>query len=92
MPYDSVNDTGGARDNKVYFHSTGGYLRPTLYLNATANPNEVNDFGWFETNATGTFVGTRHKLFSGTGVTKDQIPTPTGTSLVYSPTRYFGFY
>ena len=63
-----------------------------MYLNATANPNEVNDFGWFETNATGTFVGTRHKLFSGTGVTKDQIPTPTGTSLVYSPTRYFGFY
>ena len=92
MFYDSVGDTLGARDNTVYFRSTGGRLRATLYLNATANPDEVNDFGWFETNATGTIVGTRHLLFSGTAVTKDQIPTPTGTSLVFSPTRYFGFY
>jgi hypothetical protein len=92
MPYDSVGDTGGARDNTVYFRSSGGRLRATLYLNATANPNEVNDFGWFETNATGTVVGTRHLLFSGTGVTKDQIPTPTGTSITFSPTRYFGYY
>ena len=74
MPYDSVadNPTGpapGARDNKVYFRSFGSTLRATLYLNATANPNEVNDFGWFSTNSSGTIVGTRHKLFGGTGVT-----------------------
>ena len=92
MPYDSVNDMGGARDNKVYFRGSGASLRATLYLNATANPNEVNDFGWFETNSTGSIVGVRHKLFSGTGVTKDQIPTPTGTSVFFTPTRYFGFY
>ncbi len=92
MPYSSVADTGGARDNKVYFRSAFGSLRATLYLNATANPNEVNDFGWFETNATGTIVGTRHLLFTGTGVTKDQIPTPTGTSVTFTPTRYFGYY
>jgi hypothetical protein len=92
MPYDSAGDTGGARDNKVYFRSPGGSLVATLFLNATANPNEVNDFGWFETNAAGTVVGTRHKLFSGTGVTKDQIPTPTGTVAVFTPTRYFGYY
>jgi hypothetical protein len=92
MPYDAAGDTGGARDNKVYFRSNGGSLVATLFLNATANPNEVNDFGWFETNAAGTVVGTRHKLFSGTGVTKDQIPTPTGTVAVFTPTRYFGYY
>ena len=92
MPYDSAGDTGGARDNKVYFHSSGGSLLATLYLNSTANPNEVNDFGWFETNAAGTLVGTRHKLFSGTGVTKDQIPTPIGTSAIFRPTTYFGYY
>jgi hypothetical protein len=91
-PYDSVNDTGGARDNTVYFRSNGGALVATLYLNATANPDEVNDFGWFETNATGTTIGTRHKLFSGTGVTKDQIPTPIGTTVVFTPTKYFGYY
>ena len=92
MPYDPVGDTGGARDNTVYFRSTGGPMVATLYLNATANPNEVNDFGWFATNSTGTIVGTRHKLFSGTGVTKDQIPTPTGTTVTFTPTTYFGFY
>lgn len=90
--YDSVNDTGGARDNKVYFRSSGTRLRATLYLNATANPDEVNDFGWFETNSSGSIVGTKHLLFSGTAVTKDQIPTPTGTSVVFTPTRYFGYY
>lgn len=90
--YDPVGDTGGERDNKVYFRNGGGALTATLFLNATTNPNEVNDFGWFSTNATGTIVGTRHKLFSGTGVTKDQIPTPTGTTVVFTPTRYFGYY
>jgi len=90
--YDPAADTGGARDNTVYFHSTGGSLVATLFLNATANPNEVNDFGWFETNSTGSAVGRKHKLFSGTGVTKDRIPTPTGTSIAFTPTRYFGFY
>jgi hypothetical protein len=97
MPYDAVADSPsgpapGARDNKVYFRSTGGSLVATLYLNATANPNEVNDFGWFETNSTGTVAGTKHKLFGGTGVTKDLIPTPTGTSVTFTPTRYFGYY
>jgi hypothetical protein len=92
MQYDSASDTGGVRDNKVFFRSSGARLRATLYLNATANPNEVNDFGWFETNSTGTVSGTKHLLFSGTGVTKDQIPTPTGTSVVFTPTRYFGYY
>ena len=92
QPYDSVLDQNGLRDDKVYFRSTGTRLRATLYLNATANPNEVNAFGWFETNSTGTLSGTKHQLFAGTEVTHDQLPTPTGTSVVFTPTRYFGFY
>lgn len=92
MPYDAVNDAGGARDNTVYFHNNGGPLVATLYLNATANPNEVNDIGWFETNAAGTVAGAKHKLFSGTGVTKDQIPDPAGKTVIFTPTRYFGYY
>lgn len=92
MPYDSANDSGGARDNSVYFHSNGSALIATLYLNATANPDEVNDFGWFETNATGTVIGTRHKLFSGTSINYNQLPTPTGTTVIFTPTKYFGYY
>jgi hypothetical protein len=97
FPYDSVADdpaggSPGARDNTVFFRSTGGTLRATLFLNPTANANEVNDFGWFETNSSGTYPGRKHKLFSGTGVTKDHIPTPTGTTVSFTPTRYFGFY
>ena len=90
--YDSIGDTGGLRDDKVYFRSNGLRLRATLYLNASANPSEINDFGWFETNSTGTSVGTKHLLFSGTGINYDQIPTPTGSSITFTPTRYFGFY
>lgn len=92
MPYDPVGDTGGARDNNVYFHSTGGPLVAVLYLNATANPDEVNEFGWFETNATGTVVGTRHKLFSGTGVNHNLIPDRVGKVVAFIPTAYFGYY
>src|SRR5215469_5368865 len=74
QPYDSGNDSGGLRDDKVYFRRTSSTLRATLYLNATANPDEVNDFGWFETNSTGTLKGPLHLLFSGTGSDHDQIP------------------
>jgi hypothetical protein len=90
--YDSVNDANGLRDDKVYFRSSGSRLRATLYLNATANPDEVNEFGWFETNSTGTVKGALHLLFNGTGSDHNQVPTPTGTSVVFTPTRYFGFY
>ncbi|HTG15896.1 MAG TPA: hypothetical protein VK747_11585 [Blastocatellia bacterium] len=92
MHYDNVGDTEGIRDDKVYFHSNGASLVATLYLNATANPSEVNDFGWFETNSTGTLSGKKHKLFSGTGINYDQIPTATGTTVIFKPTAYFGYY
>ena len=92
MAYNSADDTGGARDNKVYFHSSGRTLIATLFMNATANPSEVNDFGRFETDSSGTVSGRKHELFSGTAVTQDQIPTATGTSVFFTPTAYIGFY
>lgn len=92
-PYDSVNDTGGARDNTVYFRSPGGRLRATLYLNFSANPTEINEFGWFETNSGGSMIGTRHKLFQGSGEpTGSLTPDPVGKSVTFTPTRYFGYY
>jgi hypothetical protein len=94
MHYDPVGDTGGARDNVVYFKSSGSNskLRATLYLNASANPDEINEFGWFETNATGNGVGTRHLLFQGTGTDHNLIPDPVGKVVTFTPTKYFGYY
>jgi len=93
MPYNSATDTGGARDNVVYFHSTGARLTATLMLNASANANEINEFGWFETNASGTFLGTRHLLFQGSGEPAGTLtPDPVGSVATFTPTVYFGFY
>jgi len=93
QPYISASDTGGARDNTVYFRSTGGRLRATLYLNFSANPTEINEFGWFETNATGASIGNRHILFQGSGEpTGSLTPDPVGKTVTFSPTRYFGYY
>jgi len=93
MPYDSVNDTGGARDNTVFFRNNGGPLVATLFLNASANPTEINEFGWFETNANGSVLGTRHKLFQGTGEPTGSLkPDPVGKTVIFTPTTYFGYY
>lgn len=93
MPYDSVNDTGGIRDDRVYFHSTGGQLTATLYLNASIVATEINEFGWFQTNSTGTAIGERHRLFQGTGDNQGTLtPDPVGKSVTFTPTTYFGFY
>ena len=93
MPYDSVSDTGGARDNTVFFRNTIGTLKATLFLNASANPSEINEFGWFETNSTGTIVGRRHRLFQGSGEpTGSLTPDPVGKTVTFTPTTYFGYY
>jgi hypothetical protein len=93
MPFDSINDSGGARDNVVYFHNTGGLFVATLFLNASANPIEINEFGWFETNATGSVVGARHILFQGSGEpTGTLTPDRVGKTVVFTPTTYFGYY
>ena len=93
MHYNSATDTGGARDNTVYFHNTAGVLVATLFLNASAITREVNDFGWFETNVTGTLNGPKHKLFSGTGDNQGTLtPDKVGKTVLFTPTPYFGYY
>ena len=62
-------------------------LKATLYLNASANANEINEFGWFETNATGSVIGTTHTLFQGSPT-----PSPVGATASFTPTQYFGYY
>ena len=101
MPYDATadNPTGpkpGALDQKVYFRSnstgTASY-RATLYLNTATNTREINEFGWFETNSTGTVNGTKHIIFNGSGFPPGtQTPDPIGKVVTFTPTQYFGYY
>jgi len=95
MPYDSASDTGGARDNTVYFQRTHGRLSATLYLNASAVATEINEFGWFEVQFVSGMPqpGTRHILFQGSGEpTGTLTPDPVGKVVTFRPTEYFGFY
>ena len=95
MPYNAATDTGGALDPKVYFQ-TSRYtrsLQATLYLNTATNNREINEFGWFETNSTGTVNGTKHILFQGSGLPPGTLtPDPVGKTVTFTPTQYFGFY
>lgn len=97
MAYNSATDTGGAMDPAVYF-STGRNTgdptyQATLYLNSATNTVEINEFGWFETNSTGTVNGARHVLFQGAGNPPGtNTPDPVGKVVTFSPTQYFGFY
>jgi len=94
MPFDSVNDAGGALDPKVYFRRDGApTLRATLEIQLSTVTVEVNEFGWFETNSAGTVVGTKHMLFKGGGVPPGSLtPDPVGATVVFRPTPYFGYY
>lgn len=93
LPYDASADTGGERDNAVYFKSAGHTLIATLVLNASVVKKEINEFGWFETNSTGSVIGARHILFQGTGEPPGSQPaTPVGKSVKFMPSKYFGYY
>lgn len=99
-PYDSVADdpagpAPGAIDPVVYFKtsSPGQSFQATLYLNSATNTYEINEFGWFETNITGTVKGTRHVLFQGAGNPPGtNTPDPVGKVVNFTPTQYFGYY
>jgi hypothetical protein len=95
MPYNSATDTGGALDPKMYFRTSrfGQSYTATLYLNSATNTREINEFGWFETNSTGTSNGTKHIIFNGSGYPPGtQTPDPVGRVVTFTPTQYFGFY
>jgi hypothetical protein len=95
MPYNSAADTGGAIDPKVYFHrgQSDHTLVATLELQFTTVTGEVNEIGWFETDATGSLVGARHILFHGGGIPPGSAtPDPVGKKVTFRPTPHFGYY
>jgi hypothetical protein len=95
MHYDAVADTGGLIDPKMYFRTmrTGQSYQATLYLNTATNTQEINEFGWFETNSTGTVNGTKHIIFHGSGFPPGtSTPDVIGRTVNFTPTQYYGFY
>jgi hypothetical protein len=89
--YDPVSDTGGLLDPKFFFKKdTPNKLRATLELQLSRFANELNEFGWFETNKDGSFIGPLHPLFMGS--MSPTGPTPLGTTVSFSPTRFYGYY
>jgi len=93
--YNAATDVGGAIDPKMFFKSNsyGASYRATLYLNTATNTTEINEFGWFETNSTGTVKGPRHVLFQGSGNPPGSLtPDPVGKTVTFQPTQYFGYY
>jgi hypothetical protein len=93
MAYDSAADTGGGQDTLVYFKRADKHLRATLKLQLSTINTEINEFGWFETNSTGTTLGPTHRLFQGSGVPPGSlVPSPIGKEVAFKPTEYFGFY
>ena len=93
MVYDAATDTGGAIDPKMYFKTSRQSYQATLFLNSATNTREINEFGWFETNSTGTVNGTKHILFNGSGYPPGtQTPDPIGRTVTFTPTQYFGYY
>lgn len=93
LAYNSAADTGGSQDTHVYFKSDNKRLTATLQLQLSTLDTEINEFGWFETNSTGTTLGPIHRLFQGSGVPPgSSVPSPIGKEVVFKPTTYFGFY
>jgi hypothetical protein len=90
MTYNSAADTGGGQDPLVYFKRDSKRLRATLQLQLSTAATEINEFGWFETNSTGTTLGPTHRLFRGSGIPPG--PSPVGKQGTFKPTKYFGFY
>jgi len=88
MSYNSANDTGGARDPNFFFEKDSpNPLQATLELQLSVFPNEINEFGWFETDSTGSMIGPRHLLFFGS-----PNPDPAGTTVTFTPTQFYGYY
>jgi hypothetical protein len=95
MTYNSGGNSGGAMDPKVYFRRGFFPLRlgATLELQLSTVTKEVNEIGWFETDANGAVLGPRHRLFQGGGVPPGSAtPDPVGKSVAFWPTQHFGYY
>ena len=47
----------------------------------SAEPKAINEIGWFDTNASGTVIGTKHVLFRGAG-------NPVGSTIPDTPNSF----
>ena len=100
MSFNAGADTAktGAMDPKVYFRrrsSDEEELKATLELQFTtsAEPKAIKEIGWFETNASGSVIGSRHVLFHGAGnPVGSTAPDPVGKKVKFRPTEHFGYY
>jgi len=88
MSFNSATDTGGAIDPNFFFSGdTPNPLQATLELQLSNGTNEINEFGWFETDSTGSMKGPLHRLFLGSPK-----PDPAGTTVTFTPTQFYGYY
>jgi hypothetical protein len=100
MSFNSGKDTPGTgvMDPKVYFHrdsSAHEELKATLELQFTTSSEAkaINEFGWFETNGSGSVIGAKHVLFRGAGNPPGSTtPDPVGKKVEFKPTEHFGYY
>lgn len=82
LPYNSITDSGGAADlNFFVVGSAPSGLRATLEAHYAF---DIGTFGWFETNSTGTTLGTKHTLFTPS--------SPLGTRVSFTPTQFYGYW
>ena len=80
--YDQNRDSGGSSDLNFYF---AGALPPGYKATLEGEyAGAIGEFGWFETNSTGSILGTQHPLFTFT----DTI----GTVRNFTPTPFYGYY
>lgn len=70
-------------DPNFYFSSAGGNGNAVLQVEIAGLAGS-NILGWFETDATGSLIGTMHQLFAG--------PDSAGAVAAFAPTAYYGFY
>ena len=79
IPY--WGNAAGGFDTSFYFEKDSAYSNAALRLEVAGYSN-VNAFGWYEWNASGSY--TLHQIFAGAD--------PAPTSEVFTPTAEYGFY
>jgi len=83
-PFDAATDTGGSSIREIHFKSNGLATYTAVFEGVNAYGASTEHFGWFETDQSGSYVGTLHLLLNGSD--------PIGTAVSYQPTQYYGFY
>jgi hypothetical protein len=81
LPYWGAAD--GTADADIYFSRSDPAQAAALVVELAGNA-AFNSFGWFETNALGTAVGSAHLLFAGAA--------GAGMTSTFIPTEFYGFY